>query len=1089
MKRELQNLILIFLFVLSTASAFSQGVTTASISGVVSDSKNETIPGASVLAIHTPSGTQYSTQTRADGRFNLPNLRIGGPYSVKITFVGSRDYTLGDITLNLGQEYNLTVKLQDNSVLLREVVVTSNQDKTFNSSRTGARETITRTQIERLPSIGRSLGDYTKLTPSANGNSFGGRSGAYNNVTVDGALFNNSFGLSGSLGGQTNSQPISLDAIEQIQVDIAPYDVRQGFFTGAGVNTVTKSGTNEFKGTGYFFFRNPDLVGYKAGPFENTRQEFNYNTRGFSLGGPIIKNKLFFFVSGEQERQSSPGTTFTALRPGQTAIGSVSQAQAADLDALKQFLITKYNYNPGAYEGYNNETLSDKITAKIDWNINSKNTLSAKYFYLKSQRDVNPSNSGAIGNSRQPSLTALPYNGSQYVIHNDFNIGIIELNSRISNKISNKATVGYTALRDFRESRGGAQFPLVDIGNGLGQTFTTFGYEPFTAFNQLGTDTYQFSDDFSIFAGKHEITIGTSNQINKFKNGFAPTYYGNFNFNTLADFYSSANSGTTNASRYQLRYSALPDGSFPFAKINISQYSLYAQDKFTVSPQFKLTYGIRADYSSFPDELQANASVAALTFRDGVKIDVSKLPNNKILVSPRVGFNYNVKNEGKTQIRGGAGLFTGQVPFVWLSNQASNNGVQFGSQDLNQGNTATNPTLRNQLKFNPDVNAYRPTGAAANTSYNIAVTDQNFKLPQIFRVNAAVDQKLPWNLTGTLEASYTKDINAVLFQNVNLPTAGTALAGSDSRTRYTANRIYSGTGGATLANPNISDAILFTNTKKGFSYFVTGQLQKSFTNGFFASVAYTYGKSKSVNDGGSIAQSIWRDRAVSNDPNADELGFSNFYQPNRVISYLSYRKEYVKNYATSIGLTFESAPSFNYSYTYRNDLNNDGLSNNDLMYVPANISDIILVADNTADLRTAAQTYAQLDAYINQDPFLSKNRGKVVERGAALAPYFNQINFNFTQDFMVKVGVKKNTIRLTADIVNLGNLLSRNWGLFQSTNTNQPLSFKGVDAVTGKPTFSFPYQDNTNKIPFTSTFRTSTGGLWQAQLGIRYIFN
>jgi hypothetical protein len=462
MKRKLSKFILMLIILFAGGKLFAQGVTTAAMSGVVKDAKGETIPGATVVATHQPSGTIYSTQTRNDGRFNLPNLRIGGPYTVKVTFVGSREFTANDITLNLGQEYSLVAKLQDNTVALREVVVVTSQDKVFNSSRTGARETVTRTQIERLPSIGRSLSDYTKLTPSANGNSFGGRSGSYNNVTVDGALFNNSFGLSGNLGGQTGAQPISLDAIEQIQVDIAPYDVRQGFFTGAGVNTVTKSGTNEFKGTAFFFFRNPDLLGYKAGPFENTRQDFTYNTRGLSIGGPIIKNKLFFFVAGEQNRQARPATTFTALRPGQTAGGSVSQASATDLDALKQFLITKYGYDPGSYEGYNRESPSDNVTAKIDWNINSKNTLSAKYFYLKSQSDIAPSNSGAINNgSRQPGSVTLPYSGSQYVIHNNFNIGIIELNSRISNKLSNKLSVGYTALRDFRESKAGALFPLV----------------------------------------------------------------------------------------------------------------------------------------------------------------------------------------------------------------------------------------------------------------------------------------------------------------------------------------------------------------------------------------------------------------------------------------------------------------------------------------------------------------------------------------------------------------------------------------------------------------------------------------------------
>ncbi|MHB1176854.1 MAG: TonB-dependent receptor, partial [Daejeonella sp.] len=710
MKRKLFNLILIVLPVFFGPSLFAQGVTTASMNGIVKDSRNETIPGATIIATHTPTGTRYSTQTRIDGRFNLPNIRVGGPYVVKVSFLGFTDYVVEGINLNLGQEYNLQAVLKESAVALNEVVVRGTQDKVFNSSRTGARETVTRAQIERLPTINRSLQDYTKLTPSANGSSFGGRSGSYNSVTVDGALFNNSFGLSSTLGGQTNSQPISLDAIEQIQVDIAPYDVRQGFFTGAGINTVTKSGTNELKGTAYFYFRNPNLVGYNAGSFATSKQDFNYNTRGLSLGGPIIKNKLFYFVSGEQERLSSPGTSFTALRPGQTAAGSISQASSTELDALKQFLLTKYKYNPGSYEGYNNKTQSNKLTTKLDWNINKNNTLSAKYFYLKSFRDVPPSGSGALSGGRSPSLTGLPFNGSGYVINNNFHIGIVELNSRFSNRFSNKLTIGYTALRDFRASQAGSNFPLVDIGNGSGRTFTSFGYEPFTANNQLNTDTYQFSNDFTIYAGKHEITLGTSNQLNKFKNGFAPFYYGGYQFENLQDFYDSANKGEANARQYQLRFSALPDGSFPFAKIKSYSLSVYAQDKYQVSDDFKFTYGLRADITLFPDKLQANTELAKLSFRDGLKVRTEKLPDTKVLLSPRIGFNYNLNGEDKTQFRGGAGIFTGQVPFVWISNQASNNGVQFGSYFFNQKQNPNHPLLT----FNPNVDANRPAGAAAN---------------------------------------------------------------------------------------------------------------------------------------------------------------------------------------------------------------------------------------------------------------------------------------------------------------------------------------------------------------------------------------
>lgn len=1096
--KSIYQKLLVASFCLMATAAFSQGVTTAAMNGMITDQAGEPLIGATVTATHMPTGTLYYTVSREDGRFNLPNLRVGGPYTVKVSYIGFNDYVVNDISLTLGEDYKINASITENVTELGEVVVVSGQDKVFNSSRTGARETVTRTQIERLPTINRSLADYTKLTPSANGNSFGGRSASYNNVTVDGALFNNSFGLASSLGGQTNSQPISLDAIEQIQVDIAPFDVRQGFFTGAGVNTVTKSGTNTFKGTSYTFFRDPDFIGRDAGVFEVPKPNFDYMTNGLSIGGPIVKNKLFFFISGEKERLSEPGTSLIAARPGETGGGNISQATAAQLDALRDFLITNYNYNPGSYENYNNDTRSDKATVKIDWNIDDNNTLSAKYFYLKSSRQIPASNSGAIGNNRQPSLNGLPFDGSGYIINNNFNIGIVELNTRMGSRFANKLTFGYTALRDFRDSRGGDIFPLVDIGNGTGGTLTSFGYEPFTAFNQLDTDTWQFSNDFIIYAGKHEITIGTSNQLNKFKNGFAPTYYGNYQFSTLQAFYDSANNGMQNAIRYQLRYSALPDGSFPFARIKAYSFSLYAQDKFQVNEKLKITYGLRGDMATFPDNLDENENLANLYFRDSLQIDVSKLPSKKILLSPRIGFNWDTKGDKSLQLRGGAGVFAGQVPFVWISNQASNNGVQFGSYDLTQANTVGNPALRALLAFNPDVDANRPAGASPNTSYNVAVTDENFKYPQIFRANLAADKRLPGGITATLEGAYTKDINAVYMQNINLPETGTPLVGSDTRLRYSGTRIYGGQGGATLQNPNISDAILMKNTKEGYSYFVTAQLQKSFDNGLFASVAYTRSQTKSVNDGGSIAQSIWRDRPVTDDPNADELGYSNFYQPHRVIGYLSYRKEYGKNFATSFGLTFESATAGNFSYTYRNDLNNDGLSNNDLMYIPKDINDVVLVKDNAADPRTTQQIWAQLDAFINQDPYLSKHRGEVAERGAGLLPYYNTVNVNITQDYFVEVHGNKNTLRLTADIFNVGNLLNKNWGLFQSSavGATQPLSFRGMvvaagDPNLGKPTFSFPFADNTNQIPITSSFRTNTGqaSRWQIQVGLRYIFN
>ena len=594
----------------------AQGVTTASVNGVITD-KQGGIPGATVTITHQPTGTVYSTVTRADGRYNIPNLRVGGPYAFKVTFIGFKDYLQQGITLSIGQDQRISAKLEDNTTTLAEVKVTSGQGKVINSSRTGARETVTRTQIENLPTVNRSLQDFTKLTPSANGLSFGGRSSTYNNITVDGALFNNSFGLSGTLGGQTSSQPISLDAIDQIQVDIAPFDVRQGNFTGAGVNTVVKSGTNTFKGTVYDYIRSTGLTGYKVGDATLTKTPFNYHQLGFSVGGPIIKNKLFFFVSGEQERISAPATAYVATGSSSGSGGAVSQADAATLDAIANYLKTNYKYDPGAYQGYNYDTHSDKLTVKLDWNIDKNNTLSAKYFYLKSFADRPASNSGTVGigaTTRGPGVNTLPFYGSGYRINNNFNIGIIELNTRISNTASNKLTVGYSALRDYRASLGGT-IPMVDIGNGqvdakgnIANIMTSFGYELYTAGNLLNTNIFQFSDDYTKYVGKHEITIGTNNQIQSYTNGFAPTYNGLYTYSSASDFLNGLP-----AASYTYRNSALADGSFPYAKINGSLFSLYVQDKYHVTDNFRLTYGLRADYNVFPTSLDKNDNAAGLS--------------------------------------------------------------------------------------------------------------------------------------------------------------------------------------------------------------------------------------------------------------------------------------------------------------------------------------------------------------------------------------------------------------------------------------------------------------------------------------------
>jgi hypothetical protein len=1068
------------LFILA-CSLFAQE-TTSEILGKIADEKGEALQGASIIATYLPTGTRYATESRRDGQYNITNMRVGGPYEIKVSYVGFEQGMQSDISLALGNAYKLDFILQPRGGGLTEVVVkVIKGDKIFVKTRTGSAEFINRQQLDRLPTVNRNIQDFTKLAPSANGNSFAGRSAAYNNFTVNGASFNNTFGLAPSLGGQTNAQPISLDALDQIQINIAPYDVTLANFTGSSINSVTKSGSNEFKFSIYNYFKTPDLTGTKIDTVSIPKQDFNFANRGISISGPLIKKKLFLFVNAEQERIDQPATTLLASRNGSFGL-NISQAKAEDLQALSNFLKTRYNYNTGPFEKYNYKTYSDKITTRLDWAINKRNNFNINYYYLKSYRNTPPSNSGAPANNRQPSATAMPFFASSFTVNNNFNIVIAELNTHFSDEFYNKLQVGYNRLRDFRSSPGGV-FPLVDIENGASQTFTSFGYEPFSAFNQLSTDTWQFNDIFTWYNGNHTLIFGTQNTYNRFKNGFAANYYGAYRFNSLQDFYKSVNKGDSNATRYELRYSTKKDGSFPFANVNTLQLGLFGQDRWAVSDLLTITVGLRADFHVFGDNFSTNPVADSLTFREGVKIKTGEAPKRNLLLSPRFGFNIDVDGTKNTQIRGGFGIFSGPTPFVWLSNQASNNGVDFGS------------FVTSNVPFNPNVNAYRPqpNNANANSSYNLAVTSNNFKLPQIFRSSIAIDQKLPGGIIATLEGIYTKDIRAVYHQNINLPASNKHFLGADNRIYFDSSRIYGSIpGGNTLTSPDISDAILMTNSANGYSYNISLQLQRNINN-FYTMVAYNYGKTMSIIDGGSIAQTIWRDRYISGDPNDDALSYAQVYQPHRVVAAAFYRKEYGKHFATSIGFTFEAANGGTASYTYAGDLNRDGLVNNDLIYIPRNVSEIVLEKVGGSDTRLPSVIWRQLDDYINQDPYLKTRRGKYAERNGLLLPFYKKLDLNFTQDVFVQVNGKKNTLRFTIDIFNFGNLLNKSWSILQTVNRPTLLTLKRID-VNGPdlvPVFSFPYLDQTNKIPLSTSFINSTGpaSRYQVQLGVRYIFN
>ncbi len=1082
--KTIGKFLLSLLMVTSIALGAKAQETTSEIQGIVLSGKTG-IAGVTIVAIHEPTGTKYTTSTRQDGRYNFTNVKIGGPYSITASFVGFKTETANDINLTLGQAHRQNFTLTETSNTLKEVVVRSGSDRVFSANRTGGQETINRKLIEGTPTTSRSWRDITKLVPSANGTSFQGISSQLNNITVDGANFNNSFGLASDIGGQTSSNPISLDAIEQIQINTSPFDVKYGGFNGAGINTVTRSGKNQTFGSVYEYFRNKDWQSYDVGSIKLPKQDFTYDLKGFTVGGAIIKNKLFFFINGEQESNTVPGTPWVAASANNVPNGTtVSTAKASDLDALATFLKTKYNFDPGPYQGYSYSSGSKRLTAKIDWNINANNTFTIKYNYLKSFSEIPPSNSGALNTSigRRPGVTAMPFYGAGYVINNNANVIIAELNTRFSNSANNKLQVGYTQLRDFRSSLSSkTDFPLVDILDGSNNPFTSFGYEQFTYNNKLNTDVFQLNDVFTKYIGNHEITLGTQNSFKKYANGFSPAFQGVYRFNSLADFYASAE-GTKAAVRYDLSYT-LGGGEFPLVGPKSLELGVFLQDKWKIKDNFTVSYGVRADYTQFYNTFLYNPVVDTLTrFYNGIRANTGAAPNTAVQISPRIGYNWDVFSDQTLQFRGGTGLFQGAPPFVWISNQASNSGMALFGQ-ITDGTG---------FVFSPDVNAYRPTlTGGLSRSYNINVADPNYKFPQVWKTTLGADKKL-FGFTITVEATHIRNINATVFQNIVLPSTG-LITLVDGRTRYPSTSVYPNirVGGVSLAgntpgNPAIGNAIYMTNANVGYVNTLFVQVQRTFKN-LFVSAAYNYQEAKDATVNGSTASTMWGSKPVYNNSNAFTQGYSNNYLPHRFIAQAIYKLEYLKHYSTSFGIFAEVAPNFVTSYIYANDLNNDGFQN-DLMYIPRNATEIALT-NAPGDTRTQQELWSQLSWFIDNNPYLSKNRGQIAQRNAVVLPWTGRVDLNITQDVTFNVKGRKQTLRFTADIYNFTNLLSKNLGVYDVPTTTTPLNFTG-NFRGNMPIFTFPYFNTTTRTPLQNSWRHDTGNAsrYQVQLGVRYIF-
>ena len=1101
MKSVLKQALSLLLVILISVIKVNAQETTAEIQGLVTVG-NAGIAGANITAIHQPTGTKYVTTSRADGRYNLSNVKIGGPYLLEVSYVGLKTEKQEDINLLIGQAFKANFKLVEASSSLKEVVVSSSrQDKVFNNSRTGSQETFSRSVIAATPTVTRSWKDIVKLVPTANGLSFGGQSAQLNNVTIDGANFNNSFGLGdGTIGGQTGQTALSLDAVEQIQVNTTPFDVRQGGFVGGGVNTVTRSGTNKFVGSVYQYIKNQDLQGYEVNApytFKVPKTPFDYSLKGFTVGGALIKNKLFFFINGETEIRSAPATTWQASTAANRADAvNFSVANADSLTALSNFLKQNYNYDPGKFQGYDYLTESKRFSVKLDWNINTDNTFTFKFNMLRSANQNQP-------NARGPGANSMPFYGAGYGIHNDVNTFLGELNSRISSSMNNKLQIGYTALRDYRNFHNATPFPMVDIYQN-GNLYTTFGNELFSYGNKLNTDVYQLNDILNIYKGKHEITLGVQASFKRYINGFSPNYQGTYRFNSLQEFYNSAAPGSTQkATTYALSYTQ-PGDDFPFVGPKDFEAGFFAQDKYRITDKLTITYGVRFDYTKLYNNFVYNPVVDTLKrFYNGTRLNTGVAPAAVVQISPRIGFNYDVFGDQTFQLRGGAGLFQGPPPFVWISNQSSNAGMpgpNFGS--FISGNVNTNGS--SSYVFNPNPDAYRPTTRTALfDSYNINVTDPNFKFPQVFKSTLAADKKLGNGWAVTAEGTFTKNFNAPAFQNVALPSAG-LIRLTDGRYRFvntTGNSTavqypLGGSSARSITNPAIAQAIYLTNANVGYAWTGTLQVSKSSKHLNFTA-AYTRQEAYDGLVFGSTASTMFYAREVVGNPNDITAGRSANYLPHRIIATLRYQKEFVKHTLTSIGLLYEGAPNYSTSYTVAGDLNNDGSgsTNNDLMFVPADASQIKFTqsrsVNGVADTRSVTDIWNQFNTFISNSAYLSSRRGQFAERNAYVLPWTHRLDLNFTQDFIFKVKDNKHTLRFTADIYNFSNLINKDWGVLYAPTTTRPLTFSAMDTDGKTPIYQFNYLDGVNKIPFTkpTTPSTSIASRWQLQIGVRYLFN
>ena len=1061
----MKNLSVFVLFLFCLTFTLNGQVTTSGISGKVT-AEGELLIGATVQAVHEPSGTTYGTVTNADGRYSLQGMRTGGPYTVEVSYVGFQKAVYKSITLQLGETYLLDVKLTE-SLSLDEVVVTASKAALFNSQKTGAAQNFNQSQIQATPSVSRSIFDVTKMNPlgvnTASGMSFAGSSNKYNSFQIDGITNNDVFGLSssGTNGGQAGANPISLEAIEEIQVVIAPYDVRQGGFTGGGINAITKSGTNTFHGSAYWYYNNENFYGKTPGKDAKERKKLGDQssaTYGFTLGGPIVKDKLFFFANYERVKETYPSSNNIGSTESNLDVKEVDQI----VNKISQLT---GGYNAGGYGPQDIDTYSNKILTRLDWNINEQNKFTVRYSFLDGRKMV-------FSNS----VSSAKLNDNGYFMNNKTHSLVSELNTQFTPSWSNEFRFGWTYVRDYRDPIG-QPLPNITINNLINNGDPTkkssleLGTERNSAANALDQDIFTLEDNLIWNKGNHTITLGTHNEFFHMKNLYITNIYGSYVYNSLDDFLTVGTANEVLPNSYEYSYSNEKiTGTDRWAPVfGAAQLGFYAQDEWKVTNRFSMTYGLRLDIPLLFDKPRANEVFNSSTVAASMGLATDQMPTTKVLWSPRVGFRWSLNEDRTTLLRGGAGIFTGRVPFVWISNSFGNAGVEMVR-------TAYSSSLGNypsDFKFNIDPNKqYKDPNAKVPTS-EVDVMAKNFRFPSVFRANLAVEQMLPFGIRGTLEGLYSKTLNNILYENINYQWKGETLNnGGDDRPVYE------------KQDNHFTQVMLLKNTSKGYTFNITTKLEKSFDFGLNAMIAYTYGQAKSLNDGNSSqAYSGWKYNATYYGDMNPELTWSMFDVRNRVIGSVSYRKEYAKHFATTVSLFYNGQTGGRYSLLDYTDLNKDGYRN-DLMYVPtdAELEKMVFTdIHSNNNTVTAAEQKDALIKWIEGNGELRKSKGTHIKRNQMTLPFEHHFDFHFAQDFFVDIAGQRNTIQLNFDIINVGNLLNKKWGMYYQTNSGYDLTPLTTKIGTNGATYQFydPGEMYTN---------TNITSRWHAQVGLKYIF-